>query len=234
MRYLLLVGAFLFSLFVQSQSSRYSITVKTDDRLSMHGFCYWQEMLVKSADTLFTHRLQHGTQNVIRNLKPGKYELTAISLFNGRISKKVDVKKKNILVKMKGLQAYYKRVEGTVSLSEKLKVNDTLFIVYNSNSDENRKEKIAVTRMKLGYKAIQYVGISSEVFQEMQFKDEFYKQVIKFEQEGKRAHTPKGDAAPKAEIYTLALNREILSFIVPGEWEGLNTLKALLFLVEQK
>jgi hypothetical protein len=171
---------------------------------------------------------------VIRALRPGSYQLTAVSLFNHRVSKKVAVGKKNIAAKMKGLQAYYTRAAYGVSLSEKLKENDTLYILFNSSADENVKEKIAITKNKLGYKAIQYQGISRQVYQEMQFKDDFYRQVIRFEQEGKKANSPRAETAPKAEIYTLALNREIVSFIVPGEWGGLNNLKALLFLVEQK
>lgn len=200
----------------------------------MHGFCYWQEMLVKSKDTSFTYRLHSGNPDVIKNLKPGSYQLTTQSLFNHRVTKKVELNKKTPLVKIKGLQAFYTRIPETKSLTEKLKLNDTLFILYNSSANENLKEKIGITKTKLGYKALQYHGITNEIFQEMQFRDESYKEVIKFEAAGKKANSPKADTAPKAEFYTIELNKEIISFIVPGEWHGLDTVKAVVFLVEQK
>jgi len=81
---------------------------------------------------------------------------------------------------------------------------------------------------------LQYVGLSNELFQEMQCNESALKELIKFETEGKKAHSPKAETAPKAEVYTVALNKEIISFIVPGEWRGLDSLKGILFLVEKK
>jgi hypothetical protein len=221
-------------LYLGLTAQRVSLSVKTDDKITMHGFCYWQELQLKSKDTSFTYKLHSGNPDVIKNLKPGTYTLTARSLFNNVLCKKVEVNKKTPLVKFKGLQAYHKRMSDGKNLSEKLKLNDTLYILYNSNANEADREKIAITKTAQGYKALQYRGISNEVFQDMQFKDEFYKDVIKFESEGKKANSPKGETAPKAEIYTVALNKELVSFIVPGEWGGLGKLKAMLFLVEQK
>lgn len=200
----------------------------------MHGFCYWQELKVKGKDTSFTARLHHGNPDEIKGLKPGPYILTAISLFGHTVSKKIDLSKKTPLVNFKGLQKFYKRGPAEQNLSEKLKVNDTLFILFNSSADESVKEKIAITKMKEGYKAIQYNGISNQVFQDMQFRPSAYQSVINFEKEGKKANSPKAETAPKAEIYTIELNKEIVSFIVPGEWGGLDKLKAVLFIVEQK
>lgn len=234
MKKLLTGASLLLCFFSFAQTARFNLTLKTDDKITIHGFSYWQEMHVRSKDTSFTYQLHRSNPDVIKNLKPGAYQLTAVSLFNHRISKKVQLKKKTPLVKIKGLQSFYQRADEKQTLSATLKENDTLFVLFNSNVDESIREKIAITKNKYGYKAIQYRGITSEVFQDMQFKDEFYKHVIKFEEEGKKANAPKGETAPKAEMYTLALNRKILSFIVPGEWGGMNQLKALLFLVEQK
>lgn len=220
-----------FPLFSQK---RFTLSVRPDDKITMHGFCYWQEVLVLSKDTSFKAKLHRNNPDEIKNLKPGSYKLIARSLFNHRIVKKVTVSAKASDVKLKGLQSYYKRSGGEQNLSEKLKLNDTLYILYSSNADENVKEKIAITKIKDGYKAIQYSGIGFEIVQEMTFKSEAYKQVVKFETEGKKANSPKAETAPKAEIYSIALNKEVVSFIVPGEWEGLNKLKAVLFLIENK
>jgi hypothetical protein len=224
---------FLVSFFF-GQNHRLPLSVKTDDKITIHGFCYWQELHVKSKDTSFIHRLHSGNPDLIKNLKPGTYVLTAISLFNHHISKKVELNKKTPLIKIGGMEAFYTRIPETQTLSEKLKLNDTLYIIYSTSSNESIKEKIGITKTKAGYVAIQYVGLSNKIFQEMQFRDEFYKQVIKFETEGKKTNSPKAETAPKAEVFTIELNKEIISFIVPGENGGLDPLKAALFIVEQK
>lgn len=227
------VTLFFISVLVWGQQ-RLSLSLKTDDKITMHGFCYWQELQVRSKDTSFTTRLHRGNPDEIKGLKAGTYTLTAFSVFNGKVTKKVELNKKTAPVNWKGLQAFYKRVPEKESLSEKLKLNDTLFILYNSSADESVKEKIGITKTAAGYKAIQYKGIGQEVQQEMQFRDEFFKDVVAFEANGKKANSPKAETAPKAEIYTLALNKEIISFIIPGQWNGLDNLKAKLFIVEQK
>jgi hypothetical protein len=224
----------LFVTLLARGQQRFTLSIKTDDKITMHGFCYWQELQVKSKDTSFTTHLHRSNPDEIKNLKAGTYTLTAVSLFNGRIAKKIELNKKTPPVKWKGLQAFYKRVTEKQSLSEKLKMNDTLFILYSSSADENAKEKIGITKTANGYKAIQYRGISQEVQQEMQFKNEFFKDVVAFEANGKKANSPKAETAPVAEIYTLALHKDIISFIVPGQWNGLDQLKAKLFIVEQK
>ena len=223
----------LFSL-LSGQNHRLTLSVKSDDKITIHGFCYWQELHVKSKDTSFVHRLHSGNPDALKNLKPGAYSLTALSVFNHRITKKVELNKKTPLIKIKGLETFYTRVSETKSLSEKLKLSDTLYILYSSSSNENAREKIAITKTKSGYKAIQYEGISNKVFQEMQFKEEMYKAVSKFEADAKKTNSPKAETAPKAEVYTIELNKEIISFIVAGEWGGLGNLKAALFLVENK
>lgn len=232
MKKFLLAAASLLSITLCAQVKRCNLTIKTDAKISKHGFPYWQELQIVSKDTSFTYRLHQANPDVIKKLKPGSYQVAAVSLFNHRVSRKVNLKKKGT-VKIKGLQSYYKFAGTAASLSGKLKEGDTLYILFSSNASEDLKEKIAITRDKLGYKAIQYKGISNEVFQDMQFRDEYYQQVIKFEKEAAKAHAPKGETAPKAEFYTLVLKREMRTFIVPVEWGGLSNLKALLFLVEK-
>ncbi len=222
------------SSFCLAQTHRLTLSVKTDDKITIHGFCYWQELLVKSKDTSFVHRLHSGNPDVIKNLKHGSYAISAVSVFNHRVTKKVELNKKTPLIKIKGLEVFYTRVNETQHLSEKLKLNDTLYIIYSSSANESIKEKIGVTKTKSGYKAIQYVGLSNKIFQEMQFRDEAYKAVIKFESDSKKANSPKAETAPQAEVFTIELNKEIISFIVAGEKGGLDNLKAALFIVEQK
>lgn len=228
------VACIFSTLFLFCQNQRYSLSVKTDDKISMHGFSYWQVLELKSKDTAFTYRLHSGNPDIIHNLEAGTYTIAVSSLFNDRVKKKVVLKKKTPLVKIKGLQSFYKRIPETQTLSEKLKLNDTLYILFSSSANESVKEKIGLTKTTLGYKALQFQGTSHEIFQEMLIKDDMYKEVLQFEKDGKKANSPKAETAPMAEVYTLELNREMISFIVPGEWGGLNKLKAILFLVEGK
>lgn len=212
---------------------RISVSVMPDDKITMHGFCYWQNMEVRSKDTSFACKLHHASPDVIKNLQPGTYTFTAQSVFNGHLSKKVSISKKGSSVKLKGLATYYKRSDASTSLSEKIKMNDTLFVVYSSSSNENEKEKIGIAKTASGYTAIQYKGLGKDIFQTMQVKETAFAAVKKFEAEGKKSNSPKAETAPIAEIYTIALHKEIVSFIVPGQWHGIDQLKAALFIVEK-
>ena len=188
-----------------SQSNNYSLQIKTDDKPSLHGFSYWQQIKVVSKDTSFTYRLHTGNPDEIKNLKAGTYKVAVLSLFNHYISKKIILNKKTPLIKFSGLSAYYVKTANAINLSQKLKLNDTLFIVYSNTKDESLKEKMGVTKTKLGYTVIQYKGISNEVFQEMMVNEATYKSVIKFEADGKKANSPKADTAPVAEVYSMEL-----------------------------
>jgi len=50
---------------------------------------------------------------------------------------------------------------------------------------------------------------------------------------GKKANSPKTETKDDKEIYSIELNKEITSFIIPGTWGGLNKLRALLFIVQK-
>ena len=225
---------FLFTPLLFSQSNAHSLLIKTDDKPSLHGFSYWQQIKVVSKDTSFTYRLHKGNPDEIKNLKAGTYKVAILSLFNHYISKKIVLNKKTPLIKFSGLSAYYVKPATATNLSQKLKLNDTLFIVYSNSKDESLKEKMGVTKTKLGYTVIQYKGITNEVFQEMMVNEATYQAVVKFETEGKKANSPKADTAPVAEAYSLELNKELVTFIVPGQWDGYNNLKGILLLVEKK
>ncbi len=217
-----------------SQNNLLSLQIKTDDKPSLHGFSYWQQIKVVSKDTSFTYRLHTANPDIIKNLKPGTYKIAISSLFNHYISKKIELNKKTPLLKFAGLAAYYTKTPATSNLSEKLKISDTLFIIYSNNQNESLKEKMGITKTKIGYTVIQYKGITNEVFQEMMVNEATYKAVIKFETEGKKANSPKAETAPVAEVYSVELNKELTTFIVPGQWDGFNSLKGILLLVEQK
>ena len=217
-----------------SQNNSFSLQIKTDDKPSFHGFSYWQQIKVVSKDTSFTYRLHTANPDVIKNLKPGTYKIAVTSLFNHYIGKKIELNKKTPLIKFAGLSAYYIKTPATTNLSQKLKLNDTLFIIYSNTQNESAKEKMGITKTKIGYTVIQYTGISNEVFQEMGINEATYKAVIKFETEGKKNNSPKAETAPVAGIYSVELNKELTTFIVPGQWDGFNNLKGILLLVEQK
>lgn len=233
MKHLFLFVASLFAMTVFSQG-RINVSVAPDDKITMHGFCYWQELFVKSKDTSFNYKLHSGAPDMLKNIKPGAYTLYASSVLGNRVKKKVSVSAKSGVVKLKGLGSFYKRVDATVNLCKKLRSGDTLVILYSSTSNESDREKIAVTFNKItGYKAIQYKGLTNEVLQEIGFREAVFKDLIEFEEKGKKANSPKAETAPQASVYTICLKKEIVSFIIPGD-EGLNGLKAKLFIIENK
>lgn len=217
-----------------SQNNRFSLQIKSDDKPTLHGFSYWRNIKITSKDTSFSSSLHRANPDVFKNLKGGTYSITVSSLFNHHVSKKIELNKKTRLIKISGLCSFYIKTNETTSLSEKIKLGDTLYIIFSANQNENLKEKLAVTKTKTGYAMMQYKGVSNEVFQEMQINENTYKAIIKFENDGKKANSPKGETAPVAEIYTIELNKEITTFIVPGEWHGIDNLKGILLAVEKK
>jgi hypothetical protein len=224
-----------FSFLSFSQNNLLSLQIKTDDKPSLHGFSYWQHIKVVSKDTSFVYHLHTGNPDVIANLKPGTYKVAVSSIFNHYISKKIGLNKKTPLLKFSGLAAYYFKPKTNANLSEKLKLNDTLFVVYSNTQDENAKEKIAITKTQNGYTAIQYAGISNEVVHYMMISAETYKKFVpKFETEGKKNNSPKAETAPLANICSIELNKELVTFIIPGKWDGFDNLKAPLFVVQAK
>lgn len=229
---LTLLNFLCFYLF--SQSGELSLQIKTDDKPSLHGFSYWQQIKVVSKDTSFTYKLHTGNPDVIKGLKTGAYKIAVASVFNHYISKKIELTGKTPLLKFTGLGAYYVKPKTTAPISQKIKLNDTLFIIYSNTKDETERAKIAVTRDKNGLKAIEYNGLSNEIFQHMYISDDTYKFVTNFENECKKAHSPKAETAPVAEVYTIELNKVYNTFIIPGEWKGIGRLRAPLFVVQQK
>ncbi len=235
MKYVFFSFCFIFlncALF--SQSKRLALQIKTDDKPSLHGFSYWQQIKISTKDTSFTVPLHRSNPDVFKNLKAGTYSITVSSMFNHQITKKVALNKKTPLTKIKGLAAFYSKAPETAQLSEKIKLTDTLYIIFSTTQNESAKEKLGITKIKAGYNVMQYKGISNEVFQEMQISEATYKTVIKFEADGKKANSPKAETATIAEVYTIELNKAISTFIVPGNWDGMNSLKSILLLVEQK
>ena len=216
-----------------AQTQRFSLQIKTDDKPTAHGFSYWQQIKIASKDTSFFYHLHTTSPDVIKNLQTGTYTITVSSLFNHHVSKKIELTKKTPLVKFTGLGSFYTKATAG-NLSEKLKLNDTLFIVYNNTKAESTREKMGITKTKIGYTVIQYKSITNEVFQEMGINEATYKAVIKFETDGKKANSPKAETAPEAEVYSVELNKELTTFIVPGKWQGFDNLKAIVLLVEQK
>jgi hypothetical protein len=226
----LLLACLIFC-FCGFSQKKAELQITTDDKPSLHGFSYWQQIHVHSKDTSFTCRLHTARPDVLKGLKHGSYTVSISSVFHHSVSKKISVPK-NTVAKF-SLAPFYTKAPENVFLSEKLAIGDTLFILYSA-SDESEKEMLAVTKHKSGYTAIQYEGISNRVFQTMQINEASFDAVKKLEKEAKKANSPKAETAPFAEVYTLELKKEYGSYIIPGHWNGMNNLKAVLFLVEKK
>ena len=232
MRFFFLLLIFSFS--VKAQTKRVELQIKTDDKISVHGFSYWKELKIKSADTFFIYSLHTKNPDVIPNLKPGNYTITVASVFNTYISKKVNLQKQSTLVKFSGLATTYHKAPESQNITEKIKLHDTLYIVYSTpRNEEDNAVKVAITKNSEGYMAILYEGLTNTVFAYQQFNSNSLKQVIDFETSGKKLNSPKAETTDNKEVYTIELNKEISSFIVPGTWGGLNKLRAILFIVQK-
>ena len=86
---------FVISFSAISQTKRVELQIKTDDKISVHGFSYWQQVNIKSVDTSFSLSLHKKNPDVISNLKAGNYTVSVTSVFNTQVSKKVSLQKKN-------------------------------------------------------------------------------------------------------------------------------------------
>ena len=217
-----------------SQNNLLTLQIKTDDVPSVHGFSYWQKIKIVSKDTSITCRLHAANPDEIKGLKPGTYKIAILSVFNHNISKKIEVNKKTPLVKFTGLGAFYSKSKTDINLSEKLKLNDTLFVIYSNTQNDTIREKIGVTRTKDGLMAIEYKGLSNEILQYMFINETTYKFVVSFENHCKKNSSPKAETAPAAEVYTIELNKALNTYVVPGDWKGIDRLKAPLFVVQKK
>jgi len=232
MRFFFLLIILSFS--VKAQTKRVDLRIKTDDKISVHGFSCWKELKIKSADTFFSYPLHTKNPDVIPNLKTGNYTVTAVSVFNTQIHKKISLLKKSTLVKFAGLETIYHKALDTPALTEKIKLHDTLYIIYNTpRNEENNNVKLAITKNKDAFTAILFEGLTNTVFSAMQFKPDLYKHVVDFETSGKKLNSPKAETTDNKEVYTIELNKETTSFIIPGTWGGLDKLRAILFIVQK-
>ncbi|MFL5753406.1 MAG: hypothetical protein ACJ76F_08365 [Bacteroidia bacterium] len=211
--------------------NNYSLKLITDDKLSAHSFSYWGEVRVKSADTSFYYSLHSVFPDVVNVNKPGTYTITCTSVFGDAISKTVKIKKPESKLKLKGMKSYYKAAPTLINLSERMKNNDTLFIVYSTGYPAFYYEKIGVAKKDGKYYAIQYQGLTTDIFQTMQINENQFKEVVKFEMLSKELKPSPSCSNP--EFYTLELSREIYSFTDAScNWNGFNNLKSVLFIVE--
>ena len=224
----------ILSFSVKAQTKRVELQIKTDDKISVHGFSYWKQLQIKSADTIFSYPLHTKNPDVIPNLKAGNYTITVVSVFNTQVRKKVNLQKKTTLVKLTGLANIYHKTPENSTITEKIKLNDTLYIIYNTpRNDGDNNVKLGITKNKDGFAAILYEGFTNTVYTAMQFNADLYKYVVEFETSGKKASSPKAETTDNKEVYTIELNKEVTSFIIPGTWGGLDKLKAILFIVQK-
>jgi hypothetical protein len=223
---------FLFSLISLPlfQQGNYQLLLKADDKMTSHDFSYWGEVKVKSADTSFYYALHSVTPDIINVTKPGSYTITCTSVFGDAIVKKVNVKKPSTKVKVKGMKSWYKPAPALINLSERMKNNDTLFIVYSTPYPNYYYEKIGVAKKDGKYYAIQYKGLTTDIFQTMQITEAQFAAVKKFELLSKELKA--GNECLSPAVYTLELQKEIYNFTDRScSWDGFNSLKGVLFMV---
>ena len=222
---------FLLPLALFQQVNNRAIEIIADDKPTIHGFSYWGEVKISSKDTNFYYALHSNKPDIIGGLKPDVYTITFTSIFNKSVAKIVDLnKKKKCKVKFKGLNSFYKKAPEMIMLSERIKNNDTLYIIYSNNSSGAIEyEKLGITKKDGNYIALQFKGLTTDVFQEMGIVEAQYKQVVKFETQIKSFK--KNPTCTSPSCYTIALNGEVISFKDEScYWKNLDFLKANLFM----
>lgn len=229
---LLIILFSLISLLGYSQATK-KITLKTDDKTTLHNFSFWLDVKVKSADTSFFYALHSNKKDVIEVLKEGKYTLTFNSIFGDKITKEIVIgPKAKYKLKVKGLNAMYGKVPTINNFSDKLNAGDTLYFIYSTTGSDIAFEKMAVTKLPNGrYKAMLFKGLTDEVFMEYGCDENTFSVVKSTEKLLKEKKT--GNLAP--DIYTYCLRNAYYSIADPScNLKALDRMKARLFLVEGK
>ncbi|MEO8761103.1 MAG: hypothetical protein ABI448_09440 [Bacteroidia bacterium] len=229
--YFLVFIAFCYS--GNAQTKRVELKIKTDDKISIHGFIYWQQLQITSEDTSFIYQLHTKKPNITLNLKQGNYTVTVSSVFNTRVSKKVSLQKKSTCLKFTGLPMVYHQATDSKNLTEKIKLHDTLYIIYSTTKEGVSSEKLAITKTDNGLEALLYDGLTNTLLNKMLFNPNSFKYVTEFETNLKAKNAPKAETATIKEIYTIELNKEISTFIIPQNNDGIEKLKAILFIVQR-
>lgn len=232
MRFAWIIGLLFSGVLASNAQGNYQLQLKTDDKLSAHSFSYWGEVKIKSADTSFYYALHSTEPDVINLAKPGTYTVTCTSVFGDRITKTMKIKKAKTKLKLKGMSNWYKPSPKLINLSERMKNNDTLFIIHSTGYPAFSYEKLGVAKKDGKYYAIQYQGLTTDIFQTMQVTEGQFQEVVKFEMLSKELKPSPNCTQP--EIYTLELNKESYSFTDNScSWDGFNNIKAVLLRVEQ-
>lgn len=229
------IATLLFLLIFSAGFSQktFSLKIKTDDKPSPHGFSYWMEYCIKGEGEIQYQTLHLSNPDVATGLKPGTYKVSINSVFNHSVSKPIKIKK-NTKLNFTGLNSIYSFVPNGICLSERMKESDTVFVIYNTNGGANISfEKIALVKNGGKYIAIQFKGMTDEVFQQMEGSDSFLKALITFEKTAQKLHSPKAITAPQAGITTICLKHELNNLIIPGNWDGFDNLKSIWFLTEK-
>ena len=224
---------FCFIYFSLNAQKRADLQLKTDDKISVHGFSYWQNIHISSKDTSFTVALHKKNPDVLPHLKLGTYTISIQSVFNTSVSKKISLKKNPTLANITGISTAFHKVSDTTFLTKRLKANDTLFIIYSTSQNSIENQKIAIVKTKTDITAIMYDGLTNQVFSYMHCSPNLYEHVINFENDCKTHSNPKAETAPNKDICTLALKKEITTFIIPENRNALDKLKAILFAIQK-
>lgn len=186
-----------------------------------------------AADSISAKRKSY-SRFIFNAIPKGWYRLEIHSVFGHNFHHKVLIEEKEKEVKLDGPSHYYKTIRNANFLNEKLKIGDTLFILFTPSEMMAQKEKIAVVKLKAGLKAIQYEGSSDKVFQDMLSDNSKINLVANAEMEMRLQSKPNPAASPAVEYYTFELNKELETFTLPKGFHGMDKIKAVLFIIENK
>lgn len=229
MRYHALILVCLFSIVLNAQSNKYKICIY--DNLSKKNAHLWSEVKVESKDTSFIYYLGSKLKNEILVSKQGKYSFTFLSVFGHTIQKELIVSaSKKYKLKVSELSIYYKRIPLENYLSTKLQVGDTLFIIEAKAGIEEQPEKLGIIKLENEqYKALQYVGVTTTVFQDFTVPKSVFNTVINAEDQIKK----QGKEVCKPTVCTFSLKRQYYTALDANcDNRTMETIKEQLFLIK--
>lgn len=214
----------LIALSAFSQQKKFSLSVKTDDEGSVHGFSYWKTLFVSAGDPVYANdEFNSKKNNRTDNLDKGVYDVLIVSHFEQRAEKKVSLKNDTtIFISLKKLNKKTK----PKSFSSRLKEGQSLYIIHNAIG--MKAEKMLITLKNGKYVAKIFDINRDSLIAERELSAESLALLQKTEKEAAKFNKSSGCSA--IETYTFWCNGKY--FTVNGgtcSWTAWARLKKAFF-----
>jgi hypothetical protein len=213
----------LFTLHVTAQIPSIQLTIETDQQSSVHGFYFWNEVVLLSTSEKRNATISPTGNFIFQHLPPGKYTLQFTSRFHQTFTKSIALKK-NKKVKVK-LRAQLKKSSSS-AFTSKWKEGDTLYVLHNASgvSVDKQELRFAVQQGKI----IALLFENNKLSQRAELTEIQKKFLLEIEKEAVRLPGPGGCSV--IESYTFQLNGKYFSFNdYTCSWNGFQRLRDNIF-----